>query len=436
MREQVIIIGAGPAGLSCAIHLQELGLEPVIFEKESRPGGLLRTEAVQDKFFFDYAGHLLHFRSPEIENWLKEIVGEKNLTRFKRRSFIYYHDTLTPYPFQVHTYKLPASVILDCVLGLIKARLGRKKKSENFKDWILAHFGKGFARHFFFPFNQKFWKINLEELTSEWAEWSIPKPSVWEVVKGGLGLNRKDYGYNIWFYYPKSGGIELIPQKLAQQVRKIFLNREIIAVHLKNRKILLDNGEEIGYNYLVSTMPLRELILRISDIPEALRQKAEKLRYISVLCVNIGFRGPKIPEYHWVYFPEEDYIFYRAGLYCNFFQPQPEFKSMVLEISYLPDREPGFEEKYMERAISDFQKTGLLTQKHQIEYAGTMKIPYAYVVYDQYRSKVLPELFEFLRQNRVYSIGRYGRWQYSTTEDALLDGKKTAQEIAQWVKSG
>ena len=436
MSEQVVIIGAGPAGLSCAIHLQEQGIEPIIFEKESRPGGLLRTEYIQNKFFFDYAGHLLHFRHPEIENWLKELAGVENLTKLKRRSFIFSKQTLTPYPFQVNTYKLPAYVILESVFGFIKAKLQPPRKAENFKEWILANFGKGFARHFFFPFNQKFWKINLEELTSEWAEWSIPKPSLREVIKGGLGLNRKDYGYNIWFYYPKKGGVEFIVRKLAGNVEKIFLNREIIAVHHKSKKILLDNGEEIRYNYLVSTMPLRELILRITDIPEDLRRKAENLRYISVLCVNIGFKGPKIPEYHWIYFPEEEYIFYRLGFYSNFCTLKSEYQSLVLEISYLPEISPDLEKEYQERAVSDLRKTGILGSEHKIEYLGTMKIPYAYVIYDHYRSRVLPQLLNFLKENQILTIGRYGRWHYSTTEDALIDGRKSAQEIAQWTKSG
>ena len=40
--EKVAIIGAGPAGLSCAFYLAEKGYSPVIFEKNERPGGMLR----------------------------------------------------------------------------------------------------------------------------------------------------------------------------------------------------------------------------------------------------------------------------------------------------------------------------------------------------------------------------------------------------------
>ena len=36
------IVGAGPAGLSCAYHLALMGYRPVIFEAAPEPGGWLR----------------------------------------------------------------------------------------------------------------------------------------------------------------------------------------------------------------------------------------------------------------------------------------------------------------------------------------------------------------------------------------------------------
>ncbi len=428
MSKKIVIIGAGPAGLSCAYWLKKFGFNPLIFEKESRPGGLLRTEKFGN-YQFDYAGHLLHFQNPEIERWVKNIVGKSNLNKFKRKSFIYYKEKLLPYPFQVNTYGLPPQIVKECLLGFIEAGLKRKKRAKNFKEWILMNFGKGFANHFFFPFNEKFWKIPLDEIEIDWTDWSIPVPSLEDVIDGALGISKKDYGYNVWFYYPKQGGIEFFAQKLAEKVGKIFLNREIIAVHLKNKKILLDNKEEIEYDYLISTMPLRELILKMVDIPDNLKEMAKKLRYISVICLNLGAESPEFPEYHWIYFPEKKFVFYRAGFYANFSGKSSKYQSIVLEITHLPQNPVEKKSDFIKKSIKAFEKAGFLA-KGKIDYIGMMKIPYAYVVYDEHRRKTLPKLFNFLKKNQIFSIGRYGGWRYSTTESALIEGKNLAEKLA------
>jgi len=60
-----------------------------------------------------------------------------------------------------------------------------------------------------------------------------------------------------------------------------------------------------------------------------------------------------------------------------------------------------------------------------------MKIPCAYVLYDAHRKKALPLISRFLQKNRIYSIGRYGSWEYSSIEDAVRQGKKIAEKVAQ-----
>jgi len=425
----IAIIGAGPAGLSAAAHLKKLGKHAQVFEKESRPGGLIRTERIGN-YQFDHAGHLLHFRDPSIEKWIKGLIKEKNLYKIKRRSFIHSKNVLTPYPFQVHTHGLPPEVIRDCLLGFFEAKLNpAKTKPGNFKEWISANLGNGFGKHFLFPFNEKFWKMPLEKLDSQWAEWSIPIPEMKDVVEGALGLNSGNYGYNVWFYYPKTGGIEKIAELLAGQVEKISLNREIIAVHLKYMQAELANRGEFRYDKLVNTMPLKMLIKRLEGAPASIKKAGEGLKYRSVACVNVGIKGPGLTSAHWIYYPEDQFVFYRSGFYSNFVEESSEYQSVVLEITYPPEQEPSDLEELSKKAVEQFQQTGLITSDHAIEYVGAVKIPYAYVVYDAHRKKALPGILKFLEQNNIYSIGRYGRWEYSTIEDALRDGRDTAEKI-------
>lgn len=424
-----VIIGAGPAGLSTACHLRNR--EYRLFEKEPRPGGLLRTEK-SGAYQFDYGGHILHFQDRATRDWVKRLAG-KELREHNRNAAIYSKGVLTDYPFQANTYGLPAKVIRDCVQGFVEAIMEAEKKTRkpgNFEDWIYYNFGKGIAENFMIPFNRKFWKPRLDRISTEWVDWSVPRPKLREVINGALGIQDKKFGYNTSFYYPARGGMQIVADALAKRVKNIELNQEVIAVHPKERRLWLANGQEIRYGKLISTMPLKELFARLQNAPRELKEAAKRLEHLSVMCVNLGVNGERISKNHWIYFPENKFIFYRAGFYTNLAGSHAKRQSVVLEITRKPGRMDGMEDEITLRAVRDFAKTGLLGEGHELEHIGWMKIPCAYVVYDKHRSRWVPRLLAYLRDMRIFSIGRYGSWEYSTTESALKQGKELALKIS------
>ena len=103
----IVIVGAGLAGLSTAYHLA--GIPYRLFEIEEEVGGLCRSYR-RNGFTFDYTGHLLHFRQPEIKRLVEQLLAGK-LQKHSRKSFIYSHGTYTEYPFQVNTHGLPPEVV-------------------------------------------------------------------------------------------------------------------------------------------------------------------------------------------------------------------------------------------------------------------------------------------------------------------------------------
>ena len=172
----IVIVGAGLAGLSAAYHLR--GLPYKILEREREVGGLCRSY-VKDGFTFDYTGHLLHFRQTAIKALVESLLPDR-LQRHARKSFVFSHDTYTEYPFQVNTHGLPPEVVRECLLGFI-ATLTRTSstppaESPSFKQWIIESLGEGIAKHFMVPFNEKLWQVPLDELTSDWVSWLVPKP--------------------------------------------------------------------------------------------------------------------------------------------------------------------------------------------------------------------------------------------------------------------
>jgi hypothetical protein len=57
-------------------------------------------------------------------------------------------------------------------------------------------------------------------------------------------------------------------------------------------------------------------------------------------------------------------------------------------------------------------------------------IPCAYVIYDFKRTPAVDAISRFLRGRSTQSIGRYGAWKYSFMEEAILDGRNCAQNLA------
>src|SRR5438128_10679908 len=95
--------------------------------------------------------------------------------------------------------------------------------------------GAGIAKHFVVPFNEKLWQVWLDELTSDWVSWLVPKPDLKDVINGALGIKDKAFGYNPTFLYPAQGGISVLPRAFLPGVRAIASGCELIAVETQPR---------------------------------------------------------------------------------------------------------------------------------------------------------------------------------------------------------
>jgi UDP-galactopyranose mutase len=140
-RHPVIIIGAGPTGLSAAYHLIEGGVDPLILDKNDRIGGWCRS--VEDNgFTFDMAGHIMFSKDPYVHELYEKLLGD-NVHWQEREAFVYSKGVYTRYPFQGCLYGLPADVITECIVGAIEARFGQLKKNDEMEDTV----SKAAAKH-------------------------------------------------------------------------------------------------------------------------------------------------------------------------------------------------------------------------------------------------------------------------------------------------
>jgi protoporphyrinogen oxidase len=436
--KKIVIIGAGLTGLSVAYHLEpertKGTLSYDIIEKCDRPGGLCKTEE-ENGYQFDYTGHLLHFRTPYFQNLVKRLLSG-NLETIKRSAWIYSQGVYTAYPFQANLYGLPEKIAVECLYEYCRAYFKTDEQEiKTFYDWITMNFGSGVARHFMVPYNRKLWLRHPKDMNCDWVGRFVPKPDLKEVIRGTIRSKGKAFGYNANFYYPKEGGIESLIRSLAKGTGTIHTKQEVNRINLKKRKIYTSRGTAMPFDVLVSTIPITDLVSVIDSAPAAVREAAKKLNHVSVLNINFGLKK-KIQEKHWVYIPERKFLFYRMGFPHNF-SPKtamPSHSSIYTEISYDPGK--GIDaERVKSKVIKDLKNIGIIRDQSDIVAEKTMDIPCAYVIYDTQREPALSLVQDYLKKEKVFSIGRYGDWKYSTMEDAVLDGQETAMSVVFTVRN-
>ena len=435
-----LIIGAGLTGLSCAYHL---GQDYLIVEKENEPGGIVRTRNRHNGFLCDGTGHWLHLRNAGIKELVNKILPDQ-LVEHERKAVVHMRGVFTPYPFQANTFGLPHDVGMECLLGLLKARhpedfglMAPAAAPQNFRESVERLFGEGICKHFMVPYNEKLLSVKLEEISAAYADRFIPRPSLEDVVKGAFGFSRESLGYNARFVYPRNGGISALPKALANAIPKPPRYGTVIrSIHLGKKTATLTTGEQIGFNRLVNTMPLKNFVGILEDAPAEIRAAAAKLRATTVHYYDIGVRGKgdSASNYHWIYFPEPEFVFYRAGSYSAVHAPSAPAgcRSYYVELSggdaigLLKQPEP-----LRKRVIADLKRARVLSEADEILFMELCDIPHAYVIFDPNYEPCRNQILDYLAANGAASGGRWGGWNYGGMEDALLDG----QAAADWVRS-
>lgn len=421
----IVILGAGLTGLSAAFHLKG-GYQ--ILEKEREAGGLCRS-IVQDGFTFDYTGHLLHLKDPYTKGLIKQLLPYGFISH-RRRASIYIQGRYVPYPFQANLWALPKEVTRECLLGFIRAHYGKQLEGEDLLSWIYQTFGPGIAKYFLVPYNEKLWQIPLQEISLEWVERFIPCPTLEEVIDGALGVNLKGFGYNQEFLYPRQGGIQALTKGFLSHIQDIKVGCEAVAIDIERKAVRFQDGGEIAYDALISTLPLDELLGCITSLPHEIADIKGRLRYVSVLNLNFGVNREGVVPYHWVYFPEPIFPFYRVGFLSNL-SPAMVPKgtsSLSVEIAFLPASPPEVT-KAREETLAALKIAGILRDQDEILTERPLWIRHAYVIFDRLRGEMVPRVISFLRSHSIYTIGRYGRWGYTTMEEAILEGREIAQAL-------
>lgn len=425
-----IIIGAGVAGCAAARELQAAGAPaPILLEAAPEPGGLVRSINVGEAVF-DYTGHFLHLaRSASPAAIPHAGQDDRDWNLVERESIVYLAGRAVPAPLQFNISALPPALKRECIEGYERRPAG--KPSRSFRGFLLSGFGEGICREFLFPYNEKLMAVPLSRLVPDAGRRFFPPPDEERVRRGFRAPDQgRGAGYSDRFWYPRRGGIGLLAKGLAAGCGGLRTSCPVEQVDLKRRLVRTPAGDFRFHRLLVS-MPLKRFCEISSDA--RLRRLSAALSHTKILGLNFLFRGSfprRLGRPQWIYVPGRDLPFFRAGVYTHLpgdHAPDGHV-SMFVETAWADSALPPDPSKHAARVAGALERLGW-ARGTDLRAASANWIDCAYVHLTPRMPAVRDEIFSLLRENDVVPIGRYGRWDYLSMEDAVFSGIEAARSL-------
>ena len=408
-----IIVGAGITGLSYAANTKN---DYIIIEKEDSPGGYCKT-IKQDGFIWDYSGHFFHFQDDTIKSEVMKNIPADEILYVNKQTQIKYKDRLINYPFQKNIHQLPQEEFIDCLFDLFNNPF---QNESSFKEMLYKKFGKAISEKFLIPYNEKLYACDLDTLDVDAMGRFFPYADKEQII-ANFRSNKED-SYNSFFLYPKGGAIEYIKSICKYvDINRISLNERIISIDRKKKQITT-NKRVLKYDNLISTIPFPQLLTLSGISFDPSIYTCNK-----VLVFNIGFDKKGNDQVnHWIYFPEDKYSFYRVGFYDNIFSSNR--LSIYVEIGLNQQDKVDINSAY-QRVLSDLKISGIISDHKVVSKCSIIMNP-AYVHINSVMEEDKRLKMNYLADNSIFSIGRYGGWMYCSMEDNIKQAKELANKLS------
>ncbi len=401
---KIAILGAGISGLSLARMLSGEH-EVVVFEKDARPGGLVKCEQVGSCLYHMVGGHVFNSRRQDVLDWFwGHFDRERDFHKATRHAVVSLEGgERVDYPIENHLYQMPAELRNRVIADLMEIQRHGYGEPENFEQFLSCRFGKTLYELYFRPYNQKIWAgRSLAEVPLAWLEGKLPMPTVRDIMEANIGRQNETSMVHSSFWYPLRGGSQFLADTLARGL-DIRCNCPIGRLELRDGRWEL-GGER--FERVFFTGNARDLPALIGGDIDLHEQAAavERLEYhgtTSVLC--------EVDEnpYSWIYMPALAHESHRIICTGNFSPNNDDSPRTTATIEF---------SREMSRAEIDEQLARIPFHPRYLSHHWE---PCSYPVQTGETKAIIDRLKAALHPHGLYLSGRFAEWEYYNMDAAM-----------------
>lgn len=165
---RILVVGAGLTGCTLAHQFARNGLETVLLERDSVPGGLIRSEHMEGVLYEPHGSHIFHTEDEEVWNLANEMTPFND---YRHRVDILADGKILNWPI------LLSDIDRQSNAAEIHRQLEERKgidaaaraQAANFEEWCLELMGPILYERFIRPYTEKQWGRPARELSAQWA---------------------------------------------------------------------------------------------------------------------------------------------------------------------------------------------------------------------------------------------------------------------------
>ena len=440
----VIIIGAGPAGLTAAYELVKQGIQPLVLEKSDQVGGIARTE-IYKGYRFDIGGHRFYTKVEEVKQLWKEVLGDAFI-RVPRMSRIYYRGKFFNYPLELldTLSKLGVWESLRILLSYLKVRALPCPQEDTLEEWVTNRFGRRLFQTFFKTYTEKVWGIPCDKIRADWAAQRIKGLSLKTAVMNALFKTNDTKTLIKEFDYPILGP-GMMWDRFQSEVEKrggeVTLNTGVVKLRRKGNRIcsvmVRQDGQvtEIHSDQFISSMPITALVQRLDPLPpNAVLEAAASLNYRAFMIVSLVIdRADLFPD-NWIYIHSPEVTVGRIQNFKNWSPAMvPDPNKTCLGMEYFCSEGDALwqmsDTELLDLATCELAALGLAPAA-AVEDGVVLRQPKAYPVYDQAYRQHLQVIQTYLADfENLQTIGRNGMHRYNNQDHSMLTGLLAAKNL-------